>query len=154
MERRAFIRNSAVLLAAAGLPGVLRSAEESPLIYLSPLKTDGSLSRCQAEVWFVQDGADMCIVTATDAWRAQAVTRGLTQTQVWVGDVGAWGGGGEYKSLPSLAARAGFVKDPLEHVRILALFGDKYPDEWGTWGPRFKGGLADGSRVMLRYRPA
>ena len=37
--------------------------------------------------------------------------------------------------------------------RALEAFGAKYADEWGSWGPRFRDGLADGSRVLLRYRP-
>ena len=36
----------------------------------------------------------------------------------------------------------------------LAAFGAKYPDEWDKWEPRFRKGLADGSRVLIRYRPS
>ena len=31
----------------------------------------------------------------------------------------------------------------------LAAFGEKYPDEWDKWEPRFRKGLADGSRVLV-----
>lgn len=155
MKRRAFIRNTSILTAAAfSLPRIAMAADESQLIYLSPIKSDGALSNCQAEVWFAQDAADMYVVTAHDAWRARAVKNGLSKTQVWVGDVGPWeGSSGAYKKLPALMADASQITDASEHARVLARFGSKYTREWGTWGPRFKKGLADGSRVLLRYRP-
>ena len=34
---------------------------------------------------------------------------------------------------------------------VLEIMGTKYSGEWRTWGPRFRNGLADGSRVMIRY---
>ena len=155
MQRRTFVRNGVLAAAAAALPWRASADEEAHLIYISPLKTDGALSRCQAEVWYVRDGADMVVVTAADAWRARAIAGGLKQTQVWVGDVGQWQrSGGRYKKLPGLVANGGFVEDAVEQVRLLEKFGGKYADEWGTWGPRFRNGLADGSRVMLRYQPA
>ncbi len=155
MKRRTFIRNSGVVLAAAAVPGFLQAAKESPLIYISPLKSNGDLSACQAEVWFVENGGDFYVVTAADAWRAQAITQGLHTTQIWVGDVGQWqSADGRYKSLPSIRAQGAQLNEKSEHARLLPVFGNKYVDEWGTWGPRFKRGLADGSRVLLRYTPA
>jgi len=155
MKRRSFVRNSSLLLAGAALPWTAHGESESHLIYISPFKSDGALSRCQAEVWYVQDGADMYVVTASNAWRARAISRGLQRTQVWVGDVGQWQrSGGRYKNLPALQASGSRIDDAVEQVRLLEKFGAKYSDEWGTWGPRFRNGLADGSRVMLRYQPA
>ena len=155
MERRTFLKTGGLLLAGAALPGALQAAAESHLIYLSPLKSNGQLSRCQAEVWFVQDGADMYVVTANNAWRARAIAQGLQQTQVWVGDVGQWqSSDGRYKNLPNMTASGEQIDDVQTHARLLDIFGRKYADEWGSWGPRFKRGLADGSRVLLRYSPA
>ena len=96
----------------------------------------------------------MYVVTASDAWRAKAVQKGLTRTQVWVGDVGQWqGANGRYKDLPGHIASASIVDDEQTHARLLEIFGNKYSREWGSWGPRFKRGLANGSRVCLRYTP-
>lgn len=128
---------------------------ESPLIYISPLKSDGTVSRCQAEVWFLGDAGHHYVVTDKDAWRAEAVRKGLTSAQIWVGDVGRWQrSGGKYKELPSHQASVTFETDAAEHTRLLEGFGQKYANEWGSWGPRFKNGLADGSRVMLKYTKA
>ncbi|NIP13561.1 MAG: hypothetical protein GWM88_01990 [Pseudomonadales bacterium] len=127
----------------------------SDLIYLTPLKGDGSESSCQAEIWFARHEADLYVVTSSDAWRAQAVGLGLTRTRVWVGDVGVWSdSGGSYRSLPQIEAVASTVAEVDVQEAVLDIMGDKYRMSWLVWGPRFRNGLADGSRVMLRYRPA
>ncbi len=155
MQRREFLIGTGATALLAGASGLALAAEkESEWIYLSPFKSDGSLSRCQAEVWFVGDEGNFYVVTAADAWRAEAPRRGLTRTQVWVGMAGMWQrSDGAYLKLPSLQAQASLVGNAGEHARLLTRFGDKYSGEWGTWGPRFRNGLADGSRVMLRYQP-
>ncbi len=149
--RRQFVLTAAALPLALGATRAFAETE-SPLIYISPLKSDGSVSRCQAEVWFLGDGGHDYVVTATGAWRAEAVRKGLTKAKIWVGDVGLWQrSGGKYKELPSHMADVSFETDAAEHARLLERFGEKYASEWGKWGPRFKNGLADGSRVMLKY---
>lgn len=129
------------------------SLKESDLVYLTPLRGDGSESRCQAEIWFAYDGTDLFVVTASAAWRAEAVRLGLTDARIWVGDLGNWKRTeGRYRQLPALETRASFVVDGETQKTVLDLFGDKYPLSWIRWGPKFRNGLADGSRVMLRYR--
>jgi len=137
-------------LRAATLPG---AADESDLIYVTPLKSGGAESSCHAEVWFVRDGTDLVVVTAADAWRAEAVRRGLDRARIWIGDVGVWDAQARYKSLPKIEASASLEEEAAARERVLDLYGDKYSLEWVLWGPRFKNGLADGSRVMIRYRP-
>jgi hypothetical protein len=162
--RRKSLATGLVLLAGGALGPLGRQAraqsleqaiEESDLIYLTPLKSDGSESRCQGEVWFARHEADLFVVTSSDAWRARAVERGLTRTRVWVGDVGVWSSsGGRYRTLPKVGADASIVTEADVHDAVLDVMGDKYRMSWLVWGPRFRSGLADGSRVMLRYRPA
>jgi hypothetical protein len=137
------------------LPQVARDAlASSPLVYVSPLKKDGSESTCHGEVWFVQDGSDVVLVTAADRWKARSVKGGLDRARLWVGDFGVWtSADGKWKGAPSFVAKVSFDADAAARARALAAFSKKYPDEWGKWGPRFRDGLADGSRVMLRYVP-
>lgn len=159
MNRRDSLRALGILAAAVALPVRAQSmpaaADSSQLIYITPLRTDGRESRCQAEVWFARDGLSLYVVTAADAWRARAVRNGLSQARIWVGDVGVWSrSDGAYLNLPALQTAASFETDSLRHAAVLALMGQKYTAEWNTWGPRFRNGLADGSRVMLRYQLA
>ncbi len=168
VNRRAFFRLGArVTLAGAALlalPRPLRAAHHvsplkqaiasSPLVYISPLKRDGSESTCQGEVWFVTDGDDLLVVTNPERWRAACIGQGLDRARLWVGDYGLWKRAkGRYKEAPSTVARASLEGSEAVHAEALGRFGQKYSDEWGKWGPRFEKGLASGERVMIRYSP-
>ncbi len=166
LSRRTFLEGAVAASGALLLPRWARSEEaalsqaarkgiaESPLIYVSPLRGDGSESACHGEVWFVADGTDLLVVTTEDRWRAVAVTRGLESARIWVGDFGPWKKSDQFKSGPSFVAKVALVsKDAPEVERALNAFGAKYPDDWENYGPRFRNGMKDGSRVMLRYRP-
>ena len=138
-----------------GLPAeTLAAIEKSPLIYISPLKTNGAESTCHAEVWFVKDGDDLVVVTEPSGWRAACIDKGLDRARLWVGDYGVWTRAeGRYKKAPSFVTRVSIDTNTDAHARALAAFGKKYPDAWENWGPRFEKGLASGERVLLRYRP-
>jgi hypothetical protein len=91
------------------------------------------------------------VVTSSKAWRARAVGLGLNQARMWVGDFGIWKDAEEaYRKAPELQATASVI-DSAATDQVLGVFGKKYRAEWPVWGPRFKNGIADGSRVMLRY---
>ncbi len=166
-------RRDTLILAAAGiLWPALAHAEASPaagilvdaarealgrslLVYVSPLLRDGKESRCHAEVWFAGDGADALVVTSAKAWRARAIGVGLSRARLWVGNHGEWDRSGKtqaFRESPTFLAEASFETSQAMHDRSLVLFGTKYTREWSNWGPRFKKGLADGSRVLIRYR--
>jgi hypothetical protein len=163
ITRRSLLKYSlSAPVAASLLPASSAFAEEalnsaindSPLIYLTPIQSNGTESRCQAEVWYVYDKVNMYVCTSVKAWRARAVAEGLDRAKIWVGDLGAWKNTkGRYKSLPQVDAQASAVTDEISMQKALGLFGDKYPVEWVLWQSRFRDGLADGSRVMLRYTP-
>jgi hypothetical protein len=161
LTRREFVIASAALALAPrfaraqGLPTELESAlGESPLIYITPIKRDGSESSCHAEVWFAKDGDSALVVTGSDRWRAIAIGKGLTKARLWVGDHGGWRSSDAWKKAPSFMADASIESSAAAHDHALSLFGSKYTREWGSWGPRFKNELASGKRVLIRYRPA
>jgi hypothetical protein len=163
LRRRDLLAGSAALLAWAVLPRLARAADDdaalvaakrSALIYVSPLRSDGSESRCHGEVWFVPEGRDLLVVTDATRWRAACIGKGLTLARIWVGDYGVWTrSGGAYREGPSYVARAAIDAATESHASALARFGEKYADEWDRWGPRFRAGLASGERVMIRYSP-
>lgn len=142
-------------LARAGQPdGALAS---SPFVYVSPLRSDGSESRCHAEVWYAWLDGAVVLITARDRWKARAVARGLDGARIWVGDYGRWkrliGANESFRKGPSFVARAEFVRDAALLDRMLAVYEQKYPEEIGDWRDRMRSGYADGSRVLIRYRP-
>lgn len=141
------------LIAAEGA-SLKQAIDSSDLIYLTAIRSNGSESSCQSEIWFVPRGTDLYIVTMTASWRVRAVKKGLNQARIWVGDLGQWRGTeGKYKALPRLDALASQVTDDSEKQQILGLFGSKYPLGWIVYGSKFRDGLADGTRTMIRYRP-
>jgi hypothetical protein len=141
---------------AFALPEATRAAlQKSSLIYLSPLRSDGAESTCHGEVWYVQDGAELLVVTATDRCKTLALRRGLERARIVVGYFGQWKKSDRrFKTGPSFLAKARFDAEESVIETALAAFGAKYPDEWDKWEPRFRKGLADGSRVLIRYRPS
>ena len=126
--------------------------DETAVIYLTPLKKDGAESACQAEVWFTHHQGEIFVVTASDAWRARAIGAGLNRARIWIGDVGVWNSDARYQVLPSVDVVGDQILDASRQAQVLEQFGDKYSLEWIVWGSRFRKGLADGSRVMLRYQ--
>ena len=164
ITRRTILQLAGAALAAGSVP--MRAATpvtaspaqdalgKSDLVYITPLKSGGAESACHAEVWFAFDGASVFVVTSSKAWRARAVTLGLNQARLWVGEYGEWKDAEEaYRKAPELLATAALIEDPQAQTRALDLFGEKYRLEWLVWGPRFRNGLKDGSRVMLQYTP-
>ncbi len=164
LDRRGFIVGVAATFAALAWPRPVLAASsakldqalaQSQLVYVTPLKSDGSESACHGEVWFVTDGADVLVVTAAERWRAAAIGKGLDRARLWVGDHGVWKRAAKaWEKSPTTDATARIDADPAVHARALELFGSKYSREWGKWGPRFEKGLASGERVLIRYSPA
>lgn len=161
INRRKFLQTSGSIALAAGFPFLARASanlesamQESDLIYVTPIKSNGEESGCQSEIWFVADGTDMYVCTGTSSWRARAPRQGLDEARVWIGDVGVWTrSDGAYKNLPSLMADVTVIDDKSIQEKALELFGDKYTLQWILYGPRFRNGLEDGTRTLLRYRP-
>ena len=137
------------------LPGAASQAlAKTPIVYLSPIQSSGEESTCHAEIWFAHAGTDVYVVTPATAWRTRAIEKGLDRARIWVGDHGVWRRNSKFKSAPSYLSKASIVpKGDSAIERGLAIMGEKYASDWAKWGPRFRAGLKDGSRVMLRYQP-
>lgn len=164
IDRRTFLLASLAaafaprLAARAAVPAGLAAAlEKSGLVYVSPLLADGRESRCHGEVWFAWVDGSAVIITARDGWKARAVLRGLDRARLWVGDHGPWkrlvGHDEAFRQAPSFEARAAISKDAALLDRVLAAYERKYPAEIGRWRDRMRQGVAEGTRVVVRYAP-
>lgn len=159
LNRRSIIVGAACLPAFSVLPHEASAHElamrlqGSRLIYLTPIKSNGEESACKGEVWFQYHAGDIYVVTQAEAWRAEAVRKGLSMAKVWVGEFGVWTDADEaFRDAPELMLKGTLETNSNAHASVLDAMGLKYSDEWGVWGPRFRDGLKDGSRVMLRYK--
>jgi len=148
---------TAAKTARAGLPET-SLLEQSSFAYISPLLANGEESTCHGEVWFGWIDDSVIVTVATDRWKAKALARGLDQARIWVGDHGRWKGmlgsrNEKFREAPNFVARAEKVEDPAMIERLLEVYGRKYPHEIATWRDKMRTGNADGSRIMIRYRP-
>ena len=171
LSRRSFLEGAVALSGALLLPsGFARAQQEkyrvseqaraasesSRVIYITPIRSDGSESSCHGEVWFVAEGQDLLVVTKPDLWRFRAVKRGLDRARIWVGEFGVWTKSRDkFKTAPAFLAQAEHISSDAGLVkRTLDAMGVKYAKTgWETYGPRFNKGLRNGDRVLLRYRP-
>jgi len=143
---------------AAALPEATRAAlTASPYVYVSPLLSDGSESRCHGEVWFGWIDGAVVVNTSPDRWKTIAIGRGLDRARIWVGDFGRSkkmvGKNEAFRGGPSFDARAEIANDSGLVDVLLEQYDSKYPAEIGAWRDKMKRGVADGSRVLIRYRP-
>jgi hypothetical protein len=160
-RRQALAGGAALLLSAWGSARVAFAVEspavaaldKSKLIYLTPVLSGGQESRCHGEVWYVHHHGEIFVVTRADAWRAEALRRGFRRAKIWIGEFGVWKRAEDrYRSAPYLEIEGRLETDTAVHAEVLGKFGLKYESEWGSWGPRFRDGIAEGSRVLLRYQ--
>lgn len=163
VRRREFLIGAGATLGAWALGGPrARALEEfelpqrtrealatSGFVYVSPLLASGTESRCHGEVWFLDHGDDVVLVTEKGTWKSRALARGYDRARIWVGNYGR--GGEAFRAGPSFLARASLDTDPAVFERLMTVYAQKYPDEWGKWQPRFRSGMASGDRVMIRY---
>jgi hypothetical protein len=138
-------------------PALVKALKESPFVYISPLRSNGQESRCHGEVWYGWIDGAVVVITATKSWKTRAMVSGLTRTRIWVGDYGRVkkiiGSNEAFRAGPTFMARAELVKSAAMIGRLLGLYDKKYPDEIKAWRGPMRAGLADGSRLMIRYVP-
>jgi len=166
ITRRQLLGLSAGALAALAWPLPARALlaadvaallERSGFVYVSPLKSDGSESRCHGEVWYGWLDADVVLITSQTSWKARALARGLERTRIWVGDHGRVGrvlGSSDFRKGPSFEARAQRSQDAALLDRLMATYRRKYPNEIGSWESRMRSGFESGERILIRYTPA
>ena len=132
--------------------------DESPFVYVSPLKRDGSESTCHAELWYAWLDDAVVVIVSSDRWKATALARGLDRARIWVGDHGVWktwyGGRNEaFREAPSFVGHGARVKQDALLERLLERYETKYPAEIADWRDTMREGYADGSRTLIRYTP-
>jgi len=132
--------------------------EKSSFVYISPLLRNGKESSCHAELWYAWIDDSVVVTVARDRWKAIALEKGLNGARIWVGDHGRWktmlgGRNEEFLTAPNFYAKAERVEDKKMIEPLLTVYAKKYPNEIAKWRDRMRSGNADGSRIMIRYRP-
>ena len=171
IDRRTFLAGSAAwllcphpsLAAHHEQPGALptetlKLLESSPFVYVSPLRSDGTESRCHGEVWYGWIDGVVLLNAESGTWKARAVSTGLTGARVWVGDHGRWKGligpNEAFRKAPHFDAVVDRVTESALNEKLLAAYDTKYAESFDRWRDKMRQGFENGDRVVLRYTPA
>ena len=128
---------------AKDLPKELQDAlASSTYVYISSTRKDGSLSR-PAEIWFLWHKGSVYVSSAPTTWRVRRIRWGRPAAKIWIGKPDG----------PSFTATGAIVNEPDVHPILFETYARKYGSQWKSWEQSFRGGLADGSRVLIRYTP-
>jgi hypothetical protein len=128
--------------AAVLAPDVERALASSPYVYIATERKGGGFGS-PAEIWFMWDQGAVWVASPPTTWRAKRIRAGRTAARIAVGS----------KDGPSFAAKGSFVRDPAVYEKLYATYARKYPDGWPRYEARFRDGLKDGTRVLMRYEP-
>ena len=114
----------------------------SPYVYISSQRKDGSFGK-PAEIWFLFHQDAVWVGTPPTTWRVKRIKAGRRAAKIAVGSVDG----------PSFVAEGSIVSDPKVLDVMYATYAKKYPDRWPAYAQRFRDGMKDGSRVLVRYTP-
>jgi hypothetical protein len=123
-------------------PEITRALDTSPYVYIASERKDGSFGS-PAEIWFMYDQGAVWMASPATTWRVKRIKAGRPAARIAVGS----------RTGPTFTARGSFVRDPAVYERLSATFAKKYPDRWPGYEARFRDGLKDGTRVLMRYDP-
>ncbi|HEY2387331.1 MAG TPA: hypothetical protein VGK30_10240 [Candidatus Binatia bacterium] len=143
----------AAALAGAGMVPCVARATELPAavrdqlgsatyVYISTQRKDGSFGK-PAEIWFMWHDGAVWVGTPPTTWRVKRIKHKRPNAKIAVGKPDG----------PSFEAVGSIVKDAKIADLLRETYAKKYPDRWPGFAERFKAGLADGSRVLVRYVP-
>lgn len=126
--------------AAVLTPEVEGELARSAYVYIATQRKDGTFGS-SAEIWFMWDGGAVWVASPPTTWRVKRIRHGRASARIVVGT----------RSGPVFTAKGALVRDPAIYERLFATYAKKYPDGWPKFEARFRDGLKDGSRVLVRY---
>jgi len=130
-------------ITASALSSALeRALETRKYVYIQSSRKDGSFGS-PAEIWFMLHDGAVWVASDKSSWRARRIRWGRPKARIAVGS----------KAGPGFMATGSFVADPKLYEEMFRVYARKYPREWPRWEPKFRGGLADHSRVLIKYVP-
>ena len=134
---------TATAVAAALSPDIEKALSDSKYAYISSTRKDGSLGK-PAEIWFMYRNGAVYVASPPTTWRVRRIKAGRPQVKIAVGS----------PTGPSFTATGAIVNEPDIHPALFETYAKKYPDGWPKFEDKFRSGLKDGSRVLIKYTPA
>ncbi|MBI3770000.1 MAG: hypothetical protein HY271_16125 [Deltaproteobacteria bacterium] len=134
---------AAISAGATELPAAIREQlTSSTYVYIATQRKDGSFSK-PAEIWFMYHDSAVWVGTPPTTWRVKRIKHRRPNAKIAVGKPDG----------PSFDAVGSIVKDAKVADLLFETYAKKYPDRWPGYTERFKNGMKDGSRVLVKYVP-
>jgi hypothetical protein len=114
----------------------------SKYVYIATTRKDGSFGK-PAEIWFLYHNGAVYVASPPTAWRVRRIKAGRSQAKIAVGKPDG----------PSFMATGALVHEPDVYPTLFDTYAKKYPDGWPKFEEKFRGGLKDGSRVLIKFTP-
>jgi hypothetical protein len=127
---------------AALTPEIETALRTSPYVYIASQRKAGGFGQA-AEIWFMYRDGAVWVASPATTWRARRIRAGRPKAMIAVGK----------REGPTFEATGQLVKDPKAYEALFTTLAEKYPDGWKQYEQRFRSGLADGSRVLIKYEP-
>jgi len=124
-------------------PELQKALDSSKYVYIQSTRKDGKLSK-PAEIWFMPYKGAVWVASPPATYRVKRIQAGQTKAKIAVGKT----------SGPAFNAKGSIVKDPEVNKAMFEAYAKKYTNEWKSYEQKFRDGLADGSRVLIKYEPA
>jgi len=128
---------------AAPSPELQKALDSSKYVYIQSTRKDGKLSK-PAEIWFMPYNGAVWVASPPTTYRVKRIKAGQTTAKIAVGKADG----------PSFNAKGSIVKDPEANKVMFETYAKKYTNEWKSYEQKFRDGLANGSRVLIKYEPA
>jgi hypothetical protein len=136
---------SAVVAATAAAdlsPAIKADLANSKYIYVATTRKSGALGK-PAEIWFLYHHGAVYVASPPTAWRVRRIKAGRTQAKIAVGKPDG----------PVFMATGAVVNEPDVYPVLFATYAKKYGGDWPKYEDKFRTGLKDGSRVLIKYTP-
>jgi hypothetical protein len=114
----------------------------SKYVYIATTRKDGSFGK-PAEIWFLYHNGAVYVASPPTAWRVRRIKAGRSQAKIAVGKPDG----------PSFVATGALVNEPDVYPTLFDTYAKKYPDGWPKFEEKFRSGLKDGSRVLIKFTP-
>jgi hypothetical protein len=124
-------------------PELQQALDSSKYVYIQSARKDGKFGK-PAEIWFMHHDGAVWVASPPTTYRVKRIKAGQTKAKIAVGKAAG----------PSFNATGSIVKDPEVNKVMFETYAKKYANDWKSYEQKFRDGLANGSRVLIKYEPA
>jgi general stress protein 26 len=124
-------------------PELQKALDSSKYVYIQSTRKDGAPGKA-AEIWFMHHNGAVWVASPVTTYRVKRIKAGQTKAKIAVGKSDG----------PSFTAKGSLVKDPEVNKVMFEMYAKKYANDWSSYEKKFREGLTDGSRTLIKYEPA